>query len=150
MASQEPLFSNPKPTQILVYRNPWSLLLQMVSGSCSKNQRRLNLVYMHAGINPFEVITKVVYLFHCCNLQVGWFGQDAEFAPIIDLQDSLNSVEFGQSMESSPIAFNELKSSVPVNEERAIVLFNPKDNTPLLLPWIPFSISTGSDFLSRF
>ncbi|KAJ0523230.1 hypothetical protein HanRHA438_Chr10g0468851 [Helianthus annuus] len=75
---------------------------------------------------------------------------DAEFAPIIDQQDSLNSVEFGQSMESSPIAIDELKSSVPVNEERAIVLFNPKDNTPSLQPRIPFSISTGSDFLSRF
>ncbi|KAI7737015.1 hypothetical protein M8C21_016197 [Ambrosia artemisiifolia] len=86
---------------------------------------------------------------------------DAELAPIIDEQDTSNPVEFGQPkpvhdhfveqpMESSPIGTDELKSSLPVNEERAIVLFNSNNNLPSFQSTIPFSISTGSDFLSRF
>ncbi|KAI3803204.1 hypothetical protein L1987_31353 [Smallanthus sonchifolius] len=86
---------------------------------------------------------------------------DAEFAPVIDEQETLNSMELGQSMplqdnfmeqsmESSPIANDELRSSVPVNEERAIVLFNPMNNTRSLQSPISFSISADSDFLSRF
>ncbi|KAD6794868.1 hypothetical protein E3N88_05764 [Mikania micrantha] len=86
---------------------------------------------------------------------------DVESTPIIDEHETLNSVEFGQSMpfqnnlveesmESSPIAIHELNNSVPVNEERAIVLFNPQNNTPSLKSPISFSISADSDFLSRF
>ncbi|XP_076908787.1 uncharacterized protein LOC143565806 [Bidens hawaiensis] len=71
---------------------------------------------------------------------------DTESAPIIiNEQDISNSVEFGQSTETCPIAID-----VPVNEERAIVLFNPNNNTPSIHSPIPFSISPDSDFLSRF
>ncbi|KAK1417038.1 hypothetical protein QVD17_26160 [Tagetes erecta] len=86
---------------------------------------------------------------------------DAELAPIIDEQEALNSMACGQSipfqdnfmeqsMEDVPIAIDELSNSVPVNEERAIVLFNPNNNTPLLQTPAPFSISTDSHFISRF
>ncbi|XP_076955864.1 uncharacterized protein LOC143630850 [Bidens hawaiensis] len=70
---------------------------------------------------------------------------DTELAPIINEQDISNSVEFGQSGESCPIAID-----VPVNEERAIVLFNPNNNMHLIHSPIPFSISPDSNFLSRF
>lgn len=82
-------------------------------------------------------------------------------APIIEEQGALNSTACGQSMpfqdnfmeqsmEDIPIAIDELSNSVPVNEERAIVLFNPNNNTSSLQTPVPFSISTDSHFLSRF
>ncbi|KAI3744482.1 hypothetical protein L1987_57564 [Smallanthus sonchifolius] len=68
------------------------------------------------------------------------------FGQSMPLQESF--VE--QSMESSPVAIDELSNSVPVNEERASVLFNPKNNTRSLQSPVLFSISADSDFLSRF
>ncbi|KAL8235158.1 hypothetical protein R6Q59_021258 [Mikania micrantha] len=74
--------------------------------------------------------------------------RDVESTPIIDEHETLNSVEFGQSMpfqnnlveesmESSPIAIHELNNSVPVNEERAIDFLSRFKN--------PVIWSNGSD-----
>ncbi|KAJ9550553.1 hypothetical protein OSB04_014598 [Centaurea solstitialis] len=88
---------------------------------------------------------------------------DAELPPIIEEEETVNPVVFGQPVPSqdnfaeqvvrdshSPIAIHELSGSLPLNEERAIVLFDPKNNMLPLQTQSPFSISVNSDFLSGF
>ncbi|KAK9076876.1 hypothetical protein SSX86_005216 [Deinandra increscens subsp. villosa] len=63
---------------------------------------------------------------------------DAELPPIIDEEEMVNPVTLGQ-----PEAIDDLL----VNEERAIVLYDPMNNIPSRSP---FSFSVNSDFLSGF
>lgn len=51
---------------------------------------------------------------------------------------------------SGPIAIDEVSGGLPVNEERAIVLYDSMNNIPLLQTRSPFSISVNSDFLTGF
>lgn len=68
---------------------------------------------------------------------------DAELAqPTIDEEDMVNPLLFEQSMES--------RSSVPENEERAIVLYNPNNNSQSIQSPPSISISPASDFLLGF
>ncbi|KVG63136.1 uncharacterized protein LOC112504730 [Cynara cardunculus var. scolymus] len=86
---------------------------------------------------------------------------DAELPPIIEEEETVNPVVFGQPPPSrdnfveqvvsgSPIAIHELSGSLPENEERAIVLFDPLNNMLPLQPHAPFSFSVNSDFLSGY
>ncbi|KAJ0800522.1 hypothetical protein HanPI659440_Chr03g0103961 [Helianthus annuus] len=59
-----------------------------------------------------------------------------------------NPVAFGQPEPSQTI--DDLSGILPVNEERAIVLYDPVNNAPLLQTRSPFTISVNSDFLSGF
>ncbi|XP_071717690.1 uncharacterized protein [Rutidosis leptorrhynchoides] len=85
---------------------------------------------------------------------------DAEFAPLSNEDETPNPVTFNEStqfqdtvveqlVESSPIAIDTVVEQ-SVNEEKAIVLFEPKNNTPSLHSALPFSISADSGFLSGF
>lgn len=51
-------------------------------------------------------------------------------------------------LRDSPVAIDELSGSLPVNAERAIVLYDPMNNN--MPSRSPFSISVNSDFLSGF
>ncbi|XP_023740497.1 uncharacterized protein LOC111888567 [Lactuca sativa] len=86
---------------------------------------------------------------------------DADLPPIIEEEEMGNPVVFEQSvpsqatsmeqvMTSSPVAINELNGSLPENEERAIVLYDPMNNIPSFQSRSPFSISVNSDFLSGY
>lgn len=86
---------------------------------------------------------------------------DAELPPIVEEEETVNPVVFAQPappqdtfveqvVSDNPIAIPELSGSLPVNEERAIVLFDPMNNMLPLQPRQPFSISVNSDFLSGY
>lgn len=86
---------------------------------------------------------------------------DAELPPIIEEEETRNPMVFGQPAPSqdtfveqvvgdSPIAIQELSGGLPVNEERAIVLFDPMNSMLPMQPRSPFSISVNSDFLSGY
>ncbi|KAF5813447.1 hypothetical protein HanRHA438_Chr03g0109421 [Helianthus annuus] len=70
---------------------------------------------------------------------------DAELPQIIEEEEMANPVAFGQPEPSQTI--DDLSGILPVNEERAIVLYDP---APLLQTRSPFTISVNSDFLSGF
>ncbi|XP_071737076.1 uncharacterized protein [Rutidosis leptorrhynchoides] len=80
---------------------------------------------------------------------------DAELPPIFEEEEMANPVVFEQPdptqdsfvMKDSPVAIDELNVSLPLNEERSIVLYDPMNNMPSRSP---FSISVNSDFLSGF
>nr|XP_043627653.1 uncharacterized protein LOC122599240 [Erigeron canadensis] len=85
---------------------------------------------------------------------------DAELPPIIEEEEMVNPMVFEQpelyqdtfveqAVRGSPIAIDELSGSFPVNEERAIVLYDPTNNMPALQTRSPFSVTVNSDFLSR-
>ncbi|KAM0036504.1 hypothetical protein Hdeb2414_s0014g00427181 [Helianthus debilis subsp. tardiflorus] len=73
---------------------------------------------------------------------------DAELPQIIEEEEMANPVAFGQPELSQTI--DDLSGILPVNEERAIVLYDPVNNAPLLQTRSPFTISVNSDFLSGF
>ncbi|KAL4564455.1 hypothetical protein LXL04_028519 [Taraxacum kok-saghyz] len=86
---------------------------------------------------------------------------DAELPPIIEEEEMVNPVVFGQPMSSqatsmeqvmttSPVAIDDPRVGLPENEERAIVLYDPTNNIPSLQSRSPFSISVNSDFLSGY
>ncbi|KAI7756387.1 hypothetical protein M8C21_010963 [Ambrosia artemisiifolia] len=63
-------------------------------------------------------------------------------------EDVSNPVAFGQLEPSQ--AIEDTSGILPVNDERAIVLYDPTNNTPLLQTRSPFTISVNSNFLSGF
>ncbi|CAI9293843.1 unnamed protein product [Lactuca saligna] len=86
---------------------------------------------------------------------------DAELPPIVEEEEMGSPLVFEQSVPSqatsmeqvmtrSSVAINELNGSLPENEERAIVLYDPMNNIPSLQSRSPFSISVNSDFLSGY
>lgn len=77
---------------------------------------------------------------------------DAELPPIIEEEEMVNPVpseatSMEQVMTSNPVAID---GSLPENEERAIVLYDPTNNIPSFQSRSPFSISVNSDFLSGY
>ncbi|KAI3496331.1 hypothetical protein L1887_38689 [Cichorium endivia] len=76
---------------------------------------------------------------------------DAELPPIIEEEEMVNPV-----LPSQPTSVEQVMTSTPVslpeNEERALVLYEPMNNNniPSLQSRSPFSLSVNSDFLSRY
>ncbi|KAL8265096.1 hypothetical protein R6Q59_023226 [Mikania micrantha] len=69
---------------------------------------------------------------------------DAELPPIIEEEEMVNPVIVGQPEAAEAI------DDMIVNEERAIVLYDPMNNIPLLQLKSPISVSVNSNFLSGF
>ncbi|XP_076933219.1 uncharacterized protein LOC143599041 [Bidens hawaiensis] len=74
---------------------------------------------------------------------------DAELPPVIKEEEMVNPVTFAQPEPSNTIV-DDLSHTLPVKEERAIVLYDPVNNIPLLQSRSPFSFTVNSDFLSGF
>ncbi|KAL8222943.1 hypothetical protein R6Q57_020342 [Mikania cordata] len=69
---------------------------------------------------------------------------DAELPPIIEEEEMVNPVIVGQPEAAEAV------DDMIVNEERAIVLYDPMNNIPLLQLKSPISVSVNSNFLSGF